>query len=81
MDLRALTAIAIVTVLRYGHCRSCKEVQMRREFDLQVGDMLQIGPHCVIVVETQDGEVTLKICHADDLDDSSSEWVPAPAKK
>ena len=54
---------------------------MRREIDLQVGDMLQIGSHCVIVVEAQDDEVTLKICHADDLDDSSSEWTSLPAKK
>jgi len=54
---------------------------MRREIDLQVGDVLQIGSHCVIVVETQDNEVTLKICNSDDWDDVPPEWTGPPAKK
>lgn len=54
---------------------------MRREIDLQVGEMVQIGSHCVIVVETQDDEVTLKIFNADDWDDVPPEWSGPSAKK
>jgi hypothetical protein len=53
---------------------------MRREIDLQVGDVLQIGPHCVIVVETEDDAVTLKICNVDDLDDFPPDWTGPAAK-
>ena len=49
--------------------------------EIQVGDVVQIGSQCVIVVETQDDEVTLKICNADDLDDFPSEWRGPAAKK
>jgi hypothetical protein len=53
----------------------------RREIDLQVGDVIQIGSQCVIVVDAQDDEVTLKICDAEDLDDHPPEWSGPSSRK
>jgi hypothetical protein len=50
----------------------------RREVDLQVGDRIQIGAQCIEVVETVDGEVTLKICAVDDLEGLSDWSIPVP---
>jgi hypothetical protein len=53
----------------------------RREIDLQVGDVVQIGSQCVIVVDTHNGEVTLKICDAEEFSDGRPEWCSTPPKK
>jgi len=50
----------------------------RREIDLQVGDMIRIGTQCIEIVETSDGEVTLKVCSTDDYEESSDWCLPAP---
>jgi hypothetical protein len=53
----------------------------RREIDLQVGDVIQIGSQCVIVVDAQDDEVTLKICDAEDLDELPPDWKGPSRRK
>lgn len=53
----------------------------RREIELRIGDVIQIGSQCVVVVEAQDDEVTLKICDADDFDDPPSDWGGPSSKK
>ncbi len=39
------------------------------ELDVAVGDVIRIGEHTVMVVELQDGEVTLKVMDHDEHDD------------
>jgi hypothetical protein len=49
----------------------------RREIDLQVGDVVQIGSQCLIVLEAHDGEVTVKVCATEDYE--TEDWsTPAP---
>jgi hypothetical protein len=51
------------------HDVSRKGFDVRMELDLAVGDVIRIGDHTVMVVELQDGEVTLKVVAYDEQDD------------
>ena len=39
---------------------------MQIEMDVAVGDIIQIGDHTLIVLESQGHEVTFKICSAEE---------------
>lgn len=43
---------------------------MQIEMDVAVGDVIRIGEHTLLVMETQGEEVTFKICSNDDFDRS-----------
>jgi hypothetical protein len=72
--------IAIVLSSGMDTASPARRSNMLREIDLRVGEVLQIGNQCLIIVETQDDEVTLKICNADDLTDALSDWCGPPKK-
>ena len=50
----------------------------RRELDLQVGEMVRVGSQYLIVLESDDGEVTLKVCSADELEGAEDWSSPSP---
>lgn len=43
------------------------------ELEVAVGDVIRIGDYSLLVVESQDDEVTFKICSAEDLDSPSED--------